>query len=170
MSSSLKHLLLLALLPLAGCGFTPLYANQGAGGVAQQLDTVEVGNIPNRSGQMLRLTLQTQLHAAGSPTQQIYILQVNYNIAISTIGMLADTATTRNRFIATANWSLAPVGSPATPLVSGLATTEDAENIIDQQYFALSLESSTVNEQLADEIAAQITGQVAAYFKSHPNG
>lgn len=171
MSSSRKSLLaaILLWLPLAGCGFTPLYGDSGNTTVTQKLDNVEVENIPERTGQMLRLSLETQLHTAGAPAAQLYALTVNYSIGVNGIGVEEDTATTRNRYIATATWTLAPIGRPSAPLTTGQASSQDAENIIDQQYFAQILETDTVNQQLADIIAAQITTQVAAYFKTHPN-
>jgi len=167
LSSNLKALIFL--LPLCGCGFAPMYGGGAGESVSQKLDLVDVSNIPERTGQMLRLSLETQLHAAGAPAAELYALNVNYSIGIGGIGVQQDTATTRNRFTATANWTLSPIGNPGAPLTSGTAATEDAANIIDQQYFALTLETDTVNQQLADQIAAQITAQVAAYFKSHPN-
>ncbi len=157
-------------LSLAGCGFTPLYGNDGAtASVQNQMDEVSVGLIPDRPGQLLRQSLQNQLQTAGAPTQELYLLSVSYNITEQGIGVQADTSTTRNRYIATATWSLSPIGNPQQPLTQGQASTENALNIIDQQYFALTLEQSTINQQLADEIAAQIATQVAAYFKTHPN-
>jgi hypothetical protein len=41
---------------------------------------------------------------------------------------------------------------------------------VDNQYFASELETGTINQQLADELAAQITDQVAVFFKNHPQG
>ena len=156
------------LLPLAGCGFAPLYGQSGSQAVADKLDTVAVQNIPERTGQILRLSLESQLHANGDPTQELYALNVTFSIGLNGIGVQQDTSVTRNRFIANATWSLAPIGNPAAPVATGTATTQDAENIIDQQYLAITLESNTVNQQLADEIAAQISAQLAAYFKTHP--
>jgi len=157
--------------PLGGCGFSPLYGQSAdpasESTVAQQLDTVAVQNIPDRTGQLLRLSLETQLHAAGAPTEELYSLAVGYQISANGIGVQEDTSVTRNRFTATANWSLMPIGG-ATPLIHGIATTENAANIIDEQYFALDLETDTINQQLADAIAGQITAQIAAYFKTHP--
>ena len=172
MSSSRKSALAgLAALCLTGCGFSPLYGNGGVTSgatVQQQMGEVAVGIIPDRTGQLLRQSLQDQLEVAGAPTQQLYVLTVSYNIAEQGIGVQEDTSTTRNRFIATATWTLAPIGNPQAPLIKGQASTEDALNIIDQQYFALTLENSTVNQQLADEIAGQISTEVAAYFRTHP--
>ncbi len=164
MSLNLKAPLLL--LALSACGFTPLYGGDSA--PAARLDMVHIANIPERAGQVLRLTLETDMHAAGAPDVERYNLTVSYAIGETGLGVQTDTSTTRNRFNGTATWSLTPIGSPATTLVSGTATAATAENIIDQQYFAVTLENDTVNQQLADEIAAQITSQVAAYFKTHP--
>lgn len=175
MSSSRKpHLraaaLCLAALSLTACGFTPLYGDSGADdSVQQRLGEVAVANIPDRTGQLLRQSLQDQLQIAGAPSQELYLLSVNYNIGVQGIGVQADTSTTRDRFTATATWTLSPIGSPQAPLIQGQASTEDALNIIDQQYFQITLETNTINQQLANEIAAQISTQVAAYFKTHPN-
>ncbi len=170
MSSSRNLKLLPALLGLASltaCGFTPLYGDNG-NNVQQQMNEVAVGIIPNRPGQILRQSLQDQLQVAGAPTQELYLLSVSYSINVQAIGIQQDTSATRQRYTATATWALAPIGNPGTPLTGGLASTEDALNIIDQQYFQITLETNTVNQQLADEIAAQISAQVAAYFKTHP--
>jgi LPS-assembly lipoprotein len=167
LSSRLKPLLLLALLPLGACGFTPLYGQSGDTTVATKLDTIDVQNIPERTGQMLRLALQTQLHAAGAPTEQLYSLSVSYGLGAAAVGEQQDSSYTRERFNGTANWTLSPIGTPTKPLAHGVVTTEDALNIIDQQYFALQLETTTVDQQVADQLAAQITSQVAAYFKTH---
>jgi LPS-assembly lipoprotein len=169
LSSKLKPLLLLALAPLGGCGFTPLYSQSGDSTVAAKLDTIEVQNIPDRTGQMLRLALQTDLHAAGAPTEQLYSLAISYGLGTTEVGEQPDSSYTRQRFHGTAHWTLSPIGTPGKPLAQGNVTTEDALNIIDQQYFALQLETSTVQQQVANELAAQITSEVAVYFKTHPN-
>jgi LPS-assembly lipoprotein len=159
----------LVLLALAACGFSPMYGGQAGSQASAQLDQVFVSNIPERQGQILRESLETQLHVSGAPVTELYALKVNYSIATTAIGMLADTATTRNRLTATANWTLTPIGDPGKILVSGTATAMNAENIIDQQYFALTLENDAVNRQLADQVSTQITNQIAAWFRTHPN-
>jgi LPS-assembly lipoprotein len=118
---------------------------------------------------MLRISLESQLHMAGTPGTELYALNVSYGIATSDVGVLLDSATTRSRVMATAKWSLAPIGDPGHPLVTGTATGQDAANIIDQQYFALDLETDTLNQHLADTVAAEITIQLAAWFRVHPN-
>lgn len=169
MSSSPKLVALATLLALAGCGFTPLYGGDAGQSASARLDEVAVNNIPERPGQMLRISLESQLHMAGTPGTELYALNVSYGIATSDVGVLLDSATTRSRVMATAKWSLAPIGDPGHPLVTGTATGQDAANIIDQQYFALDLETDTLNQHLADTVAAEITIQLAAWFRVHPN-
>ena len=169
LSNLLKPVSCAALLALSACGFSPMYGGQDGATASAQLDEVNVRNIPERPGQILRQSLETKLHGNGAPTTELYSLNVTYNITSVGIGVLEDTSTTRNRFTATANWTLTPIGDPSKTLASGTATGMDAENIIDQQYFALTLEGDTINNQLADEVAAQITAQIAAWFRAHPN-
>ena len=169
MSSSPKIVVLVALLALAGCGFTPLYGGDAGQVASARLDEVAVGNIPERPGQMLRISLETQLHAAGAPVTERYALDVVYSIATTDMGVLQDSATTRYRLSATANWRLTPIGNPQQMLIQGSATGQDAGNIIDQQYFAVDQETDTLNQHLADMLAAQITSQLAAWFRAHPD-
>ncbi len=159
---------LAGLLALGGCGFTPLYG--GGNGVQASLDEVKVAPIADRAGQQLRQAIEDQMQVAGAPTQQLYVLTVNYGINQQGIGVQADSATTRVRFIANASWRLSPIGQPGIALASGQASTEDALNIVDQQYFAQTLETNTVNGQVANEISGQIVSQVSVYFKAHQAG
>jgi len=158
-------------LALSGCGFAPLYGDSGSGtAVAPQLEQVQVENIPDRPGQILRDSLQDDMQRQGAPVTQIYALSVSYNIAAEGIGIQADTSSTRVRYVASASWTLTPIGQPGATLASGQAISEDAQNTVDNQYFAQELATNTINRQLADELAAQITDEVAVYFKSHPQG
>jgi len=166
-----RNLVFAGLLALSGCGFAPLYGDSGSGtAVAPQLEQVQVENIPDRPGQILRDSLQDDMQRQGAPVTQIYALSVSYNIAAEGIGIQADTSSTRVRYVASASWTLTPIGQPGATLASGQAISEDAQNTVDNQYFAQELATNTINRQLADELAAQITDEVAVYFKSHPQG
>ena len=158
----------LSLLALSACGFSPLYGGAQGQGASAGLETVQVQNIPDRTGQVLRQALQQQFYTTGQPTQELYMLTVRYSIAQTSEGIQADSSTTRTRFNANAVWALSPIGNPSVSLTSGNATAMDALNIIDQQYFASNLETDTVDQQLADEVAGQITAQLAAWFRAHP--
>ena len=56
--------ILLCALPLASCGFTPLYGEHGvaaAPGVVEELNNVAIRSIPNREGMKLRAVLREEL-------------------------------------------------------------------------------------------------------------
>lgn len=161
-----KFLSCFALLALAGCGFTPLYG--GTDVASARLETVQVQTIPDRTGQILYQTLQQDFYTNGAPTQALYQLSVDYSIQQVGEGVQQDSSTTRTRFMAVAHWRLSPIGEPAKVLKAGQAVAMDGLNILDQQYFAATLETETVDNQLANEIAAQITTQLAAWFRAHP--
>jgi LPS-assembly lipoprotein len=161
---------LLLALGLAGCGFAPVYGGDAGGDVSARLEQVKIAAIPDRSGQLLQQSLEAQMQRNGAPVDQVYLLSVDYNISTQGIGIQRDTSSTRNRFVATASWTLAPIGRPNSVLVKGSATSEDAENVIDNQYFTTALEAGTVDRQLADVIAGQIASQVAVWFRGHPAG
>ena len=169
MLSKLKFPAAFALLALSACGFSPLYGGARGQGASAALETVQVANIPDRTGQVLRQELEQQIHTNGAPTTELYTLAVSYKVIQTGEGIQADSSTTRNRFNAIATWKLTPIGNPGVTLTSGNATAMDALNVIDQQYFASNLEADTVQGQLAQQISAQITAQLAAWFRLHPN-
>nr|WP_295742099.1 hypothetical protein [uncultured Acidocella sp.] len=168
MSSNRKAFAALALLALSGCGFTPLYGGAQGAAASDKLDSVFVQNLPERTGQMLRLSLQQHLYTDGQPVTEHYLLAVNYSIGQTGEGVQQDSSTSRTRFDARASWTLSPIGHPEQVLASGNAIAADALNVIDQQYFAANLETAKVNQTLSDEIAEQITVQLAAWFRAHP--
>ena len=157
-----------ALLALAGCGFSPLYGGEKGAAASAGLETVQVQTIPNRSGQVLYQTLQQDFYTNGAPTQALYQLSVDYSIEQIGEGVQEDSSTSRTRFVAVAHWRLSAIGEPSKTLKSGQAMAMDGLNILDQQYFAATLETETVDKQLANEIAAQMTTQLAAWFRAHP--
>jgi LPS-assembly lipoprotein len=155
---------------LAGCGFRPVYMPTASGGpgIAQrELGAINVGIIPDRPGQLLRQALQKRFEGSGGGAAQKYDLGVDYSIAGEGIAILQDNSVTRIRLIARGNWTLRAQDPGATRLASGSARAMDGLNILDQQFFAADLENETVQRRLAEQIADQITLQLAAYFRHH---
>lgn len=168
MSLNRKSIAAFALLALSGCGFTPLYGGRQGTTASATLETVQVQNIPNRTGQILRQTLQQDFYRNGQPVQALYLLSVDYDITQTDEGVQEDSSTTRTRFTAAAHWRLSPIGQPGQTLLAGNAIATDALNILDQQYFAANLETQALNQPLAQEVSAQITAQLVAWFRAHP--
>jgi len=66
-----------ALVLLAACGFEPLYAERDRGGVRDDLASVTVAPIRDRSGQILRNHLVDQFRPNGQGGRSLYILDVS---------------------------------------------------------------------------------------------
>lgn len=166
---ALVSLGLAALLP--GCGFEPLYAS-GAGGkpsVAQaDLAAISVGIIPDRQGQLLRQALQDRFERQGVGVAHRYDLSVGFTIVQEGIGIQPDTSTTYMRVSGTASWILSAQDPQHSALGNGSARALDSYNFIANQFFAAQLEYEMIQRRLADNLADQITLQLARYFKLHP--
>ena len=163
---SRRGVMMLAL-ALPGCGFHPVYGNDGevAGGAAQDLAQIDVALIPNRSGQLLRQSIQQRLYGSGDDAlAKQYELSVSLAVTGEAIGEQADSSVTRLRQFGSANWTLKKLDPAQTFVASGLARSLDGVNIVDEQFFAADIEGETVARRMADTLAEQITLQLAAYF------
>ena len=162
---------LTAALLLPGCGFRPLYGTNRStsGDTVYDLAMIDVALIPNRSGQLLRQSLQQRLYGSGDEaTAKQYHLSVSLAVAGEAIGEQADSSVTRLRQFGSANWTLKKLDPAQTFVASGLARSLDGVNVIDDQFFAADIEGETVARRIADTLAEQITIQLATYF-SHRN-
>jgi LPS-assembly lipoprotein len=166
----MKKLALLPLLLLAGCGFHPLYQSQNGHAAPQfaAMDQIDINLIPDRSGQILRQALEADLQRDGAPGFYRYHLNTQYSTSVQAIGMQPDSSNSRVRYFATVNWSLVPEGNRMVILTKGTVEATDSVNVIDNQFFALSLSSDTLEHRLARELAARITEELAIYFRKHP--
>ena len=153
---------------LAGCGFRPLYSareNGTAGPAEQGLAEISVALIPERSGQLLRQALQARFERAGSGIAKRYDLTIAYGIQGDTLNIAQATSIpSRLRLVGTANWALISQDTKRRTLATGVARSVDGLNIFDQQFFAIDMESEAVQRRLADQVAEQMTMQLAAWF------
>jgi LPS-assembly lipoprotein len=156
-----------AVAALGGCGFQPVYMPTASGktGVAKrELQSVFVGIIPDRPGQQLRQALQERFgNDSGTPSQ--YDLRVTFAVAGEGIAIEPNAIATRLRLTGNATWTLSARDPKHTPLISGTARSFDGINIIDAQYFAADLEVEAVQGRIAQNIADQITTQLAIWFR-----
>jgi len=156
---------------LAGCGFHPIYAPGSAGElnpVQSELAAISVGVIGERSGQLLRQALQARFERGGLGVARRYDLAVRYAQTGEGISVQPDASVTRIRVTATAAWTLLSKGLQPVTLDSGQAHAIDGFDIINEQYFAVDMNTDSLTRRLAEAIADQMTLQVATYFTRHP--
>lgn len=161
-----------AMAGLAGCGFHPVYmptASGKAGPAQRGLQSVRVGIIPERPGQLLRQALQVRLGSDSGAEPPRYDLAVSYAISGEGLGISADTTATRIRYIGRASWTLFTHAPARSRVTTGSARAYDAMNVFDQQYFASDLETQAVQHRLARAVADQIARELAVWFRRHPD-
>ncbi len=166
---SLSRRGLLALLTggLAGCGFSPLYAPGPGGtiGAAQaELATVHVALLPDRFGQVIRQALQARLQGSNTSSSRQFELLVAPRLSEEGIAIQPDSSVTRIRVIGDASFLLRRISPPGPVLTSGTSRAIDGINLVNNQYFAVDLDNEAVQRRVAEELAQQITTQLAIWF------
>lgn len=116
-NSRRKFLTLMAALPLAGCGFTPVYGTNGSTRSLRGRIAYRAPDTPE--GFRLRTRLEDRL---GRAEQDDYVLTVT--LSISTTSVVVSSAQNINRFNlpGTATWVLTEAGADQ-PLASGNVQT-----------------------------------------------
>lgn len=165
--SSRRALLALPALALAGCGFRPMYG-RGPGGtaIAQGLETVRVGVIPERNGQLMRRRLQERMGTGGALPR--YDLRVGLGYGIEQQGFERDGTPSRVRVTATANWFLYDANLPPRLVARGTERAFDAYNIPENQFFAADASGLAMERRLVDQLAEDIVRRLAVRFEAGP--
>jgi len=163
---------------LAGCGFQPVY---GPGGVPatgalpgqndpslrQAMAAVRVAPMFERSGQVMRRTLQRNMEGRDPGVQGRYDLQVNLVFATEVLGFTSQGFPSRVRTTGTADWALSTLTAPPQLLERGAARTLDAFNIPDLQFFASDASREDMERRLIVELSDRVTVGVAIALRRH---
>ena len=162
------HCALLATL-LTACGFDPLYARHGVGGPVAAIDgfnDIEIGNIPDRSGQYLRNAMMDRFYTKGRPLNARWALEISpiretrYNLGIT---KSADATRAQLRLETTI--TLAEKATHKTVLTRS-ATAMISYNILQSQ-FTTNVSEKKARESGLDDLAQQVERHLALFF-IHP--
>lgn len=158
--------LLAGALGLGGCGFRPLYAPVTAADgsdLREELAAVRVANIPERSGQLLRRSLQRRFEGGAPGTQARYNLQVVMSYTIEVLGYRRDGTPSRVRTIANGSWTLTTLSVPPQPIAATAIPYRalDSFNIPDLQFFAADTARDAMEGRLVEDLAEEIYRRVA---------
>jgi len=173
--SSRRAFLGLPLGLLAGCGFQPVYGPGRTGSevptaaavgqnepqLRRALATVRVGQINERTGQIMRRTLQRNLEGLEPGTPGRYNLEVGLSFAAEPLGFRRDGIATRVRFVGTATWLLYTLAVPAVLLNRGTARSLDSFNLPDLQFFAADASLEDSQRRLIVELSDRVVLGVA---------
>lgn len=165
---SRRGLVGLAALGLPGCGFRPLYGPidtaDGVGGdLRDELAAVRIGDLYERSGQLLRRDLQRRFEGSRPTVAARYALQVSVSYGAEVLGYRRDGAITRLRYTATGGWTLSTLSVPPTQIAASAIPyrTIDSFNVPDLQFFAADAARDAMEGRLVEQLSEGIFHQVA---------
>jgi LPS-assembly lipoprotein len=134
---------------LAGCGFTPLYGDAGAGG---SLSRIAVATEDNRLGYRVREQLEDALGRDGGQVP-LWRLQTDIEQSRRPLGRRIDDTAVRYELTVHGRWTLTPV-SGGTP-ITGVETVTTTYAAADQPYAAIAAQQDG-EERAAAELARLI--------------
>jgi len=151
---------------VSGCGFRPLYgkpaSETSAGAIANDLATIDVPPIPDRSGQLVHNSLTRLLNPDTQQAARRYTLDVRLKETTDTLAIERSGLASRANIELTATFTLiddttgSPVQSGATRAISGY-------NLLNNDFSTYAAAEDT-RRRLAQQVAMDIRNALAAHF------
>jgi LPS-assembly lipoprotein len=144
----------LGLLPLAACGFTPVY---GSSAELRDAGPISIPEIKGRTGHFLRQELLRTVGRGLPGVKGEAQLEIRLTEGIERLAFTPDQAASRSDYVGTATWALrAPSGSL---IASGGSTERASFNFADAAYADLAAQTAA-QERLATLLARSIREQM----------
>jgi LPS-assembly lipoprotein len=156
--------LALVALPLAGCGFTPLYATPG---VSPALAHVEVVTPDGRLGHLLGEDLRDDL-AVDRGSEPRYRLALAVDEQRYARGLSTEEVATWYELSVRVSYSLIDLGSGRT-LTAGVTPVHVSYNAVNDPYAGIVAQQDG-QKRAAAEAAQRIRIELAAWFAQRPGG
>lgn len=154
--------LLLGLPLLAACGFQPLYAERDGASAADQLASIRIEPLRDRSGQLLYNALRDGLNPLGRPASPDYRLQVELDEDREELAFQTDETATRVNVTLTAAFALYAVDAKE-PVFRGVSRTTTAYNVLTSPYATLT-SSEDARARALDDLAREIRARLAVFL------
>ena len=152
---------------LSGCGFHSLYGTDvNNSTVSEDLKDIYVARIPDRVGQELREALQQKMAADGSQNIHRYVLKVQPTFNAENVDIHTDNTSGWTRLVGRAHWQLFTVAKQPNLLAQGNSRVLDGYTVTYAEPFAQQLNDETAMDRMAHALGADITQQVAAWFRT----
>lgn len=107
-------------MPLAGCGWEPLYADPHSGPVSEELRAIRVAPIADRVGQRLEMALRNSLNPTGESTNYRYTLNTTLTVGLSDLGIQSQGTAALGRLDIYANSALVDNRNGSTLLTNSV--------------------------------------------------
>jgi LPS-assembly lipoprotein len=156
---------LLSVLILTACGFSPIYATNNAS-AKHGLNNVEIAIIPDRSGQFLRNALIDRFYHNGYPVSPNYKLVVeSITEKIFDFDITVEAEATRQQIKLTTQMMLVDIETEEAVLTRSLVAVT-SNNILESEFSTIITEQSARDAALSD-LARQIERQLSLYFSQN---
>ena len=153
---------------LAGCGFHPLYKDDGGREASAELAAVHISTIPDRNGQILHNYLLDKINPQGRPADPRYVLDIKLVETKANLGIIKDSSSTLAQIANVATYTVRDLKTKA-PLQSGRSRSVASYNIVQSDFATLASEKDARERSLRD-IAEDITTKVAVFLSSRKDG
>lgn len=143
---------------VAGCGWTPLYADREAGPADAELAAIKVAPIAERIGQRLELALRQSLDPSGEAKKR-YVLQTTLQTVRADLGVQSQGLGTRGKLDVVATFKLSDIASGAV-LLTNTVHVADSFDIVANEYAAVVAEDDArvrSVEELRRDIVTRLT-------------
>jgi LPS-assembly lipoprotein len=152
--------LLLFALPLAACGFHPLY-DSGHGTLSGKFTSIYVEEMPGRDGYELRNTMIDLLRSDGREAGKAYHLKMSLGEIAQDVAQQSDASITRYNDTLTVKYVLTDANGKE--LTRGVQTSLSAYNVVASPYATLTAQQDA-DKRAADDIATRIRIDLGIYF------
>ena len=160
------------MLLLAACGFRPLYVGQSTQDsisgkqLTQEMASIFIDTIPDRTGQILRQSLENRLTPRGETKDPRYRLSVRLSEAvISQQGVRQDNLATRYMMTFTAYYTLYTY--PENRKLLSDSTVGRSSYDVQLSPYATDVAEQTAKERIMKILGNDIALRLAAFLKSY---
>ncbi|MBL8544502.1 MAG: hypothetical protein JNJ63_11910 [Hyphomonadaceae bacterium] len=145
----------LALLLLAACGFSPMYAQPGGG---PAIGPVQVGEIEGKAGHVLRTEL-TRILAVENDGSAPMQLEITLAEVVTPLGLRRDESATRAELRLIANYLMTPPAPGARPMRGSVVTVVNYD--IPTAAFGEISAQDDARERAAETMAERFRAELA---------
>ena len=161
MSRTRSLILLLSLILASGCGLRPVHAKMSSG-LAQELASVQIADIPGREGQIVKYKLADLLNPDGVGSYPAYRLDIALSEQKNELGIQEDLRVTRYDIVMIADYRLVSLATNQVAS-SGTARIKSSFNRTASEFSTFVAEEDS-REIAAAEIAQDLKQRLTAYF------
>lgn len=161
-------LILIGVAPLGGCGFRPLYGENGVtSSTVNDLSNISISSPEDTIGRALRYDLLDALNPDGNqPVSPLYNLKLTPYSYSQDVAIQSNASVTRANVVLTVPFTLTSVETGKTILAS-TARARTSYNRVESEFANLTA-NEDAKKRIAKTVADDIKLQLGVYFERHP--